>query len=406
MVHSPIEFVSASDSLTAFVEESGDSGLSTEKHKTSNLFVVVAVICTSSMRQALEDGARAIAKDYFSGSEIKSSKVGTNHQRRIAILDRISQLSFLYRALIVDKQQIRRDSGLQYKRSYLKYFHGELYDELRAGFRPMEVFVDRIGGPDFQESFEDYMNRKARPDLFSIADCVMVDSKATPGVQIADFVAGTLSYIYDPAKASDHIDDFRARLKPNEQSLRAWPVKWQRADNRLERDHELDETVTRMTSAQVEQFVDTYEDAPEEDRRIQVAVLRRLQFQQLFEGIDEPVFADDFIDRLNQQGFEVKNSRDFRRRVIGPIRDAGVVIVGGRKGYRLATSVEHLEEHTKHFSSILEPMIARLRKARDLVRFATDDKLDIVSLTESDKLSLVLDAFGEVKIEIGESDEA
>ena len=79
--------------LTAFVDETGNHDLEITKDGASNLFICVAVVVNDDQSKLVEERMREISRDEFSNSEVKSSGIGGNHNRRLKILNKIKDLS-------------------------------------------------------------------------------------------------------------------------------------------------------------------------------------------------------------------------------------------------------------------------------------------------------------------------
>jgi hypothetical protein len=90
------------------------------------------------------------------------------------------------------------------------------------------------------------------------------------------------------------------------------------------------------------------------------------------------IHSGSLIAHLKWLGFKKISDRTLRVSVIGPIRDAGVIIAGDGKGYRLAMSVSDVERYIRHDRSILEPMLARLAKARTFLMIGTATQYDML----------------------------
>ena len=112
-----------------FVDEFGNPSLETQKSAVTDYFIIVATLISDPDLANVEVLVEKVSKKYFQGSEIKSSNVKTDN-RRIKILQDISELKAKYYVLAIDKNQIDKKSGLIYKKSFLKFLHGVLYRQL------------------------------------------------------------------------------------------------------------------------------------------------------------------------------------------------------------------------------------------------------------------------------------
>ena len=85
----------------------------------------------------------------------------------------------------------------------------------------------------------------------------------------------------------------------------------------------------------------------------------------------------------------------FRTKVVGKVRDSGVLIAsnssGERKGYMLPSSADDLYKFIKHSNSIIMPMLKRIKRAKDIMSLATYNELDL--LTAYPKLQKIIEGF-------------
>lgn len=389
------------EGLLAFVDECGDSGLEIEKEGCSRLFIIVAIMVKPDACDEVANAIKVICEQQFSGAPLKSSRIGSDHRRRLRVLRALSGLPFSYCALVVDKARIKRDGGLKHRPSFYKYLNAQLYDRfLRAG-GDLLVKADRVGGENFQRSFEAYMCKRQLPDLWSSCDCRMVNSIHEPLVQVADFVAGTLSFVFDPEKRCQNSEEYRKLLRPHEISLRGWPWKWDHATRLPEEPHDIwDDAIRQHSLNKVDSFLSSFEYSTDPDRQMQTAVLRHLLFVRLFEARTDAVYSDALIQCVKKLGFDELSKQTFRMRIVGPLRDAGILLAGSQNGYKLALCYKDVQVYVEHCSSIVGPMLDRLQKAREDLRLATTNQLDIVGTGKEEKLRKLLEALADYSAEV------
>ena len=83
------------------------------------------------------------------------------------------------------------------------------------------------------------------------------------------------------------------------------------------------------------------------------------------------------------------------------MRDAGVIIAGDSNGYRLAMSVSDVQRYIRHNRSIVEPMLARLVKARSLLKMGTANQFDMLSSEDCTVLRELAQTFATVSAQYG-----
>ena len=78
-------------------------------------------------------------------------------------------------------------------------------------------------------------------------------------------------------------------------------------------------------------------------------------------------------------------------RIIGKLRDKGVIIASSQKGYKIPSKQKELYDYINHDAKIVIPMLARLKKCRDLVKLGTANELDLLEHSEYDQLRAYFD---------------
>lgn len=386
--------------LTAFVDETGNHDLEITKDGASNLFICVAVVVNDDQSKLVEERMREISRDEFSNSEVKSSGIGGNHNRRLKILNKIKDLSFGYYALVINKSEVERDSGLKYKPVFYKYLNLMLYNRLLGGGTNLHIVADAIGGRPFMDSFLPYLEQKGKPDLFTDWDHKFVPSDLTPQVQLSDLIAGTLAWCFDSDKICEHSASFRELLKPNEIAVDSWPPKFRSLPETLphEQDSELwDDHIHNCSVKRASRFIDEHDDREDEDVRMQVAALRHLLFLREYESSDTPqnIISDQLILHLQQQGFPMLTRQQLSSSVIGPLRSAGIFISGGSDGYRLACNIADIRRYLIHDTNIIRPMLARLKVARTGILQDTSSRYDVLKTDDFSFLRVLVDAISD-----------
>ena len=93
----------------AFTDEYGAFGWKLDNPTVSTHFIITAVIVKESDVSEYEEKAEAIRSKYFQTGEIKSQKVGANHERRLRIL-RVSFVRY-YRMQSLNLRMVRCRNG-------------------------------------------------------------------------------------------------------------------------------------------------------------------------------------------------------------------------------------------------------------------------------------------------------
>jgi len=377
----------------AFVDECGSSALDSSKDCVSHLFICVAVVVDDENLSLCRSGLRNVQEKFGVGSEIKSSKIGKKHDRRLKMLEMVCDLPFCYYAVIINKDRIKKSSGLQYKRSFYKYVNDMLYQILAKSGMSMSVVADPVGGEDFINSLKAYVLKKGYDRLFTSFDYDCCNSVDEPLIQLADLIAGTLSYCFDSKNISDYSLKFRSLLKDKEVGIKCWPIDWA-LQSEVDRYNSCDDILSAALIRRAVNFISKYENDSDTDRKMQVLVLDRLLFSRSFEEKQmQSMYADNLIYVIDSELSQKLNRQALSSRVIGPIRDDGVIIAGSNEGYRLALSLEDIDDYLSHDRNIIGPMLSRLKMARETVKIDTLNVIDILKNDEFEILRYLLDTY-------------
>lgn len=144
---------------------------------------------------------------------MKSSKVKANHSRRILILKELARIDFKIFALVVDKQRIYDESGLNYKKSFIKYLNGILYNDLTNYYPKLELSSDELGTKEFMSEFGNYLIKNHAPNLLGEYDVAFVNSKSNVLIQLADFISGTIAFGFEKNKCCNEYKEFYEIIK-------------------------------------------------------------------------------------------------------------------------------------------------------------------------------------------------
>ncbi|WP_256584364.1 DUF3800 domain-containing protein [Pseudomonas sp. Irchel 3F6] len=143
------------DRTYAFVDESGNSDLNTLNGGSTGFLIVCSILVAEKDLEDAYAQAEALRKRHFQTGEIKSSNLKPkDSDRRARILNELADLPFRLYFTVVDKSQIRKDGGLRFKTSFIKYVNGLLYERLFSAYPDLQMIVDEHGGQEFQESLK------------------------------------------------------------------------------------------------------------------------------------------------------------------------------------------------------------------------------------------------------------
>lgn len=374
--------------VIAFADEFGNNSF--DFNTQSSHFIIASVLMNRENLETNNEKIESIRKKYFQTGEIKSNKVKGNHNRRKIILDSIQEIDFQIYAVIVDKTKLYGE-GFKYKKSFYKFLNGLLYKELYRTYPQLELKVDEHGGNDFMVSFKKYIQNNHIRNLFSGSDFLIKDSKNELGVQLADFIAGTLGYIFDETKKSDASNEFLSKLESKIISLKQFPsIKNIEEIEETDAYSEFDNKVAEVSLNRIYDYLDTIiGDTQEKQDRINFLKLLLLYHQSNHHK--KYTKADEFLKHLNVNRSKSLRKETFTSKVIGHLRDKGILISSGRSGYKIPSSVNDLKSFVNHGKTIIIPMLKRIKDCRETILLATMNEYDILEEPEYKKLKEIIE---------------
>ena len=362
----------------AYIDESGDAVLSSLNRGASDYFVVSAVVVSSGDHEEFEQVAEKARDAFFPGGEIKSSKLKKHPERRRALLRTLGDAPFLLHLLAVNKHAIDPTSGLQFKRSFLKFIQRKLYTRLFRARPELQVLADEHGGDEFMRGFREYMRRHHPMTLFSAGDVRFVDSEEWVGVQVADLMAGTFRTILKE-KDYELLQELREVLSDRLATMHVWPPEPPVPARELsESDAQLDAAVREYSFRVAAERLSQLGRLDDEDSQLQSLVLEYLLTAAQWSSDERYVSTGELVDRVAKVTGQKLPDVDFRGRAIAALRDDGVLIASGRSGYKIPVRVSELDTFVGTADQIIRPLIRRVQSARGDLLTATGGKLDIL----------------------------
>jgi hypothetical protein len=378
--------------LWAFADASGDPHLDTSLQGVSKYFVICAVLVPNDALAAVRSSVDRIREECFRSAEMKSSGIGGNSDRRLRVLTALADVEYRFSALIVDKSALDKASGLAFKRSFLKFLHRVLFEQLFRAHPGLRLRADGHGGPKFMSGFEDYVRDKVTPDLFTHPDFGFASSDTEPLIQLADVLAGTMRRVFEEAEPGEVVHALGSLIRRKALTIRTWPPSARPITVLGNAPDAHDETVRAYCWSQAELFLHSISDDDEApEKAAQSAALAHLMTHYAMVSDSEYVSTDRLLEVIADAGLEVPNVQQFRARVIAKLRDGGVIVASSSRGYKIPCSVRDLMAFVNLADSIVYPMLNRVQTARDKIRLTTNGGLDILGEERFEYLRALLD---------------
>lgn len=372
--------------VIAFADEFGNNSFKFSTESTH--FIIASVIVNYEDLDEFYIEVEKIRSKYFQTGEIKSSKVKDNYKRRLLILDELVKLKFNIYSVVVDKTKLYGE-GFKYKRSFYKYLNGILYKELYKTFPQLELKVDEHGGNEFMLEFKNYVRQNHIRTLFEGSEFFVNKSDKELGVQVADFIAGTLGYIFDEHKKSDYSQQFLERLSGKIISINHFPKVYKINEyNETKADEFYSQAITDLSLRSIFDYLDT---ASPETQQLQDSInfLKVLVRYHESNHYKNYTTAQEFIEHLNVNR-ESKLSKEQFVNMVGSLRDKGILIGSSREGYKIPVNHNEIKKYVQHGNSIVLPLLRRINLCRESILLATNNSLDILDDPEFEILKDII----------------
>lgn len=387
-----------------YADESGNPNLETTTPGVSSHYVIVAVVLRQSGLEQAETLVRDVRNQEFQGAEIKSSSVGPNHARRLRILSRFVDAPWKYIVFVADKSEIFKDSGLRFKRSFIKHLNGKVYSKIFRAYKPVSVHADQHGRSEFMESVKRYVEARCMPDLFEGSNFSFVDSKEIELVQVADFIAGSLAKVYGSI-GTPEATELLAQIRPMVLSYDEWPLSMQGpSESMIEVSEDRIDLSVRVYCRQlVETYQSTFNDEADDDCRLRNAVLGLLLDEVRYGDPERYISSAEIKERLPELGFDDVSANKLQTGIIAHFRDNGVIIGSSNHGYKIPTQLSDIHSYVEHCQNVIAPMKTRLHDARTSILTNSHGDLDIVGEQRFAFLKEMLDKLSALGSVDGES---
>ena len=86
------------------------------------------------------------------------------------------------------------------------------------------------------------------------------------------------------------------------------------------------------------------------------------------------------------------SKEQFSSKLIGHLRDKGILIASSRDGYKIPTSASDMKKYINHGKNIVIPILRRIEECRNSILLATTNEYDILNDPEYQKLRDLIEA--------------
>jgi hypothetical protein len=342
----------------AFVSESGNYGFDFDGDTDTNYFVVTAVLIADnnieSVRQKLAD------------IQIDQVPMESSLKDQEKIINQLLTLEFQIYCVVIDKKKLHHDGGHGSLKYSFEFMNEIIYQDLFSTHLDMQVYADDKETL-FIKSFDDYINDRHQPDLFNRSVFLYENRRENRFIQLTDYISNLIfgTYAYDQSilnKLSSKIIRFE---------------KYPTLEFSFNFDNKLDHLIATQAILAAQSYIKYHQKSEIQVNVDRVNILKFL-LTQLSIKPNKYIYSQEIIENLRAFSAETISKDYLMSDIIGPLRDAGVLIASTSKGYKIPTSTKDLADYVEFSSSMALPILRRIEKGRERVLEITNNELDII----------------------------
>ncbi|WMJ79290.1 hypothetical protein RBU49_10350 [Clostridium sp. MB40-C1] len=377
-------FIDSSKRMYGFIDERGNYELDVDKKDTSYYFIITALLVDENNLDYLENEMSKISKEFLKDGETKLVKSLNSYPNRVMMLNKIKDLEFKVFSVIVDKRKIFESSGLKHKKSFLKFLNGLLYNEIHNYFPKLQIIAKEDENKEFIEEFKNYILKNHIPNLLGEYEFGFSNNKSENLVQLSEFICEIIGAGYEEGFNSYELNDYMNILQDKLLPTVIWPQELEDYIKKLEqyKTDDYDENIAYNSIKLSIKFIKNNKNSNHIEKQEQVYVLKYLLSMLISQKSNEYVSSRDIINNLCEITGREYNPQYFKTKIIAKLRDAGIIISSSQNGYKIPIKEKEILAFVNQTSSMIKPMLERLRICRNRVLSATDNEFDVLNFQE------------------------
>lgn len=197
-------------------------------------------------------------------------------------------------------------------------------------FSKLTIVADEIGGSEYMQSFSSYVKKLVPPpNLFGESDFSFQNSKNDVLIQLADLIAGSLSFDYDVHKKASGNPIYHKLLASKITRIEFYPKSYLNytVDNSaLAKDY--DKAIANICLRKAGEFLEKNKNSQDPEVKAQIIVLKYLLFRFMNNDTRQYISTKELISQLKYTVMSDISTQTFRTRIIAKLRDNDVIISG------------------------------------------------------------------------------
>ena len=365
-----------------YIDESGTPSLELEKSGVLPYMVYSAVIIKDENVDAAKNLLQMIIKNNnIQQGFIKSQNL--NYNKRVKVLTAFKGVDHHVISLVIDKSKIDKDSGLQYKTSYIKYFQRLLSKQFLQDYDEIHIVFDKLGYSDFQNSLKQYMFEHGimGRTLFSFNTFRLAeDTREEVLLQYADVYAGTICKYYCHQYDKEQAQHIHNIISGNV-TIEWFP--WESitlfAAENLFSDH-FDQELYELSLDTAKRYIESHNNID-----LEGVELIKYMIQESTRNPFRVISSKEIKQNLQKGGIEIGDPIS----KISFLRSCKVVIISpqGKKGYKFPTSEKELADFYDRLRDNVIPQLKRCRILNNVLQEKSVGKYGVLKHKEYDILN-------------------
>ena len=380
----------------AYLSESDDTDLTSGAVAGSGLLVLCTLLVSATHVTAIREQAEHLCRHPAPVADLTPGRRRAAQASQHAdLLAEIARWPVRLHLTVVDRARIPRDGGLHLTTSFTAHIGELLHARLFRDLREVQLNVDARTDTALRERLHALIQGRYADDLFGDEQMFQVQSVEDDALlEVTRRLANAVRQVHGGKAKPAARHAFETLLQARTLGLLSWPPAFTSLlpppmDEAQYADYQVHQEALR----QADRFIEQAGEHPDEDMRLQLAILDYLRFQSEFVTQDYLPTAD-ILAHLHDRGFGDVSEHKIRSNGIAKLRDANVIITSTAKGYKIPQTRADLNDFLEMASGVVVPLLERVRKAREVYRQSSGGTYDIVSearLTALERLLLASD---------------
>lgn len=206
--------------MLVFIDESGDSGLKTDKGSSRYFTVSLVVFEDDDEALACDQRIQLLKKEigWNASEEFHFSR--NSNKIRESFLTAVVPYNFFYYGIVINKDGEKLWGDVfKNKESFYKYTCGLVFENAKEKLSDAIVVIDESGNADFRYKLASYLRMKTKGVV--IKKVKMQRSESNNLLQLADYISGVINRSVRNNKKN--ADDFRRKVAHKEIYVQVWP---------------------------------------------------------------------------------------------------------------------------------------------------------------------------------------